>query len=125
MTKQTTQRGFTLLEVVVSLSLITILLLGLDAAEADVLKQTRVSANTDKAHSLISAFTAYQFAHRVDGIESLPQRWEGLVESSLPQGNAVLGANALSPLVVAYGGASASQCGRATFGTSGCTIMPA
>lgn len=117
-------RGFTLLEVLVSLGLITVLLLGLDAAQADVLKQARVGENTDKAHVMVSAYTAYQFAHRPEAVESLPDVWQAAVAASLPQGNAALGHDELSPLVVAFGGIVASQCSPASPGISGCIAIP-
>lgn len=124
MTRNADHGGFTLLEVLVSLSLITLLLLGLDAAQAEVLKQARVGENTDKAHAMASAYTAYQFAHRPDTIESLPDVWQAAVAASLPQGNATLGRDELSPLVVAFGGIVASQCSPASPGISGCIAIP-
>lgn len=116
------ETGFSLLEVLISISLISILLLGMDALEIHALKTTRAAYYFD-----IAALQLIQFSERVestDGRDLMRQleNWNEQNKKILPNGHGEIEGSFPNYKITIFWG-DENNCDKNKIGTSGCVTI--
>ena len=112
--------GFTLLEVLVSLFILALLLLGLDAVQMKALHSVKsayyFSVATEQLNSMLERL---QTTHYQNNIDSLQLLWNEQNKRVLPQGRGTISLAPPNVVLTIYWGKIAN-CDRDKIGQSGC-----
>lgn len=111
--------GFTLLEVMISLFILSLILLGVTAAEIKALREARTILYFNQAISLGEEMAGFMLAHHGDASGYL-QKWQLDAQQNLPSGTAcVAGMSPYYTIYIKWGGYD-QPCRHTQSGTSGC-----
>jgi prepilin-type N-terminal cleavage/methylation domain-containing protein len=113
--------GFTLLEILVSLFILALLLLGLDAIQIRALASAKstyyFSVATEQIRSISERLQATEGGQR----DALQAAWNEQNKLVLPQGYGVISGNPPTFILTIFWGKNLSlKCDRDTYGQSGC-----
>lgn len=106
--------GFTLLEIVISLALLSIAILGMDGLQWRMLQSRRYQTYAVKAQQFALGLAARQRIH------SFNQTSQKEVAACLPQGRFEV---QRKRVIVAWGGLLPSTCTQSVIGRAGCVIL--
>jgi prepilin-type N-terminal cleavage/methylation domain-containing protein len=106
--------GFTLLEVLISLALLSIAILGMDGLQWRMLQNMRYQTYAVKAQQLALGLAAHQ---RIHPLNAASQKTAAVC---LPQGRVEVQAERV---IVAWGGLAPSACTQSVIGRVGCVIV--
>jgi prepilin-type N-terminal cleavage/methylation domain-containing protein len=114
-------QGFTLLELLISLTILSIALLGLDAAQLTSLHKLKsayyfsvAAQQLDRMHAILSVIPD-------NDLTTALTTWNNQNQSVLPQGRGVLENRYPTPVIsIFWGNTSANECVKPTIGQSGC-----
>lgn len=109
--------GFTFLEVLVSLAVLSIALLGMDGLQWRMMQQLRYQADTLKAQQLALSLAA---RYPINPAAVTSATTLAMVKACLPQGRYLITANRV---VVSWGGLSPRACDKPQQGRMGCVIV--
>ncbi|HEU5281203.1 MAG TPA: prepilin-type N-terminal cleavage/methylation domain-containing protein [Gammaproteobacteria bacterium] len=109
--------GFTLLEVLISLALLSIAILGMDGLQWRVLQNMRYQTYAVKAQQLALGLAARQGIHPAAVLSDNTRK---AVSACLPQGRFEVQAKRV---IVAFGGLAPSACTQSIIGRAGCVIV--
>lgn len=115
-------RGFTLLEVLVSLLLLSIAFLGVDAVFTTALHQERAHHYALRAYLLANNMSQYLYAHHGQHFD-YDQLWRQHIQASLPDGRGVVDRQEIR---ISWGGVDV-LCSHPQIGITGCiklAILP-
>lgn len=115
--------GYTLLEVLVSLFLLSLLMLGLNSIQAVSLRNAHSAS-----YSAIAAMQLQSMAERLkllndNEITEQVTYWNNQNKSMLPQGRGTVSGHFPSYHVVIYWGQTTQQCNELSQGLSGCLSL--
>ncbi len=118
--------GFTLLEILITLFILSLLLLGLNAMQLTALRKTTAayyfSVATEQLHSMAERL------HATNGSNNMLSQlsWNEQNKEVLPQGVGTINENTSNAtLTLFWGKQHAYQCDRTTIGQSGCLQLSA
>lgn len=103
--------GFTFLEILVSLAVLSIALMGMDSLQWRMLQNTRYQSYAVKAQQFALGLAARQHTN---------DRLNAEVRACLPQGQVEV---QTKRVIVTWGGLSPSACTQAVLGRVGCVIV--
>lgn len=113
--------GFTFIEILVSMLLFSLLLLGFDGLQWRVMQETRVHWTLVQAEQQAQALLLH-YRYHPDAVVLEEARHE--IAHSLPQGQLITNeANSLTPVVIAWGGMQARDCIATKLDRAGCLIV--
>jgi len=114
--------GFTLLEVMISLLLLSIVLLGVDAAQVVVMRESRGIFYFNLASVMALNMSEYLVAHHGD-VSGYERKWRLNIEEILPMSaGRVSGSQSTYTVKVAWGGA-VLECLKSKQGAKGCVVI--
>lgn len=110
-------RGFTFLEVLVSLAVLSIALLGMDGLQWRMMQAARYQTLTLKAQQLALGLVA---RYRINPSAALSAKTKAMVEAVLPQGRYSINEKRV---IVSWGAYAPAACHEAKQGRVGCVIV--
>lgn len=117
------QPGFSLFEVLISLSLVSLSLLTLQATEQATMCSIRAVHFFRQASLLADNMSAYINAHHGDagGYSSI---WNEQIKEVLPEGRGIVTIiNHHYQIIISWGGVSAERCNVTSVGIKGCLVV--
>lgn len=115
--------GFTLLEVLISLFLLSLALIGINSVQLSAIHQTRDAYHTQQALTFAQNMSTYLRAHHGEGGD-YQAGWVAEVQSRLPQGRAIInGSYPHYQISVLWGDRPPQICDKSKSGTSGCIVV--
>lgn len=116
-------QGFTLLEVLISLFLLSLALIGINSVQLSAMHQARNAYNTQQALTFAQNMSTYLRSHHGQGGD-YQIRWHAEVQSRLPQGRAFInGSYPHYRISVLWGERPPHVCEKSQSGKSGCMVV--
>lgn len=113
--------GFTLLEVLISLFLLSLLLLGVTAAQVAALREARATFYFQQARMLAENMSEYFVVHGGD-VSRYEQSWREQIYQALPEASGtVSGSYPDYRVVIQWGGMK--SCNKNLIGDAGCCVI--
>lgn len=113
--------GFTLLEVLISLFLLSLLLLGVTAAQVAALREARGAYYFQQARMLAENMSEYLVVHGGD-VSRYEQSWREQINQALPDASGtVSGSYSDYRVVIQWGGMK--SCDKNLIGGAGCCVI--
>ncbi len=118
----TPKNGFTLLEVLISLLLLSLVLLGVDAAQVLVMRETRGVYYFQQATLLAEAMVEYTGSHHGDP-SGYERKWQQQIAGILPIGTGRVSVSRTDMKVEVMWGDTQQVCQKTKQGVKGCVII--
>ena len=113
--------GFTLFEVTISLFLLSIILLGVNAAQVKAYQQARALFYYHQANLFAANMAEYLTAHHGD-VSGYMQRWHENITEILPSSNGKMAGNYPSYRISIQWGGIQTDCHHSKPGVTGCVL---
>tara|TARA_R110000868_G_scaffold177378_6_gene415792 strand:- start:1262 stop:1642 length:381 start_codon:yes stop_codon:yes gene_type:complete len=115
--------GFSLLEVLISLFLLSLVLLGVFASQATSLQQARGTHNFLQAMTLSQNMAVYLRTHHLEW-NRYDQRWQSNIQAVLPGARGDVSGDYPEKIIkIAWGDQRLFHCDQNRVGVSGCVIL--
>lgn len=116
-----TRFGFTLIEVLISLFILSLLLLGVDTMQLAALRETKNSYAFNVATQQLNVMQEQLRINKGNNMDQIMQEWNQENKLVLPSGRGMItGEYPIFDLTIFWGEDSASNCSKNKIGSSGC-----
>lgn len=114
--------GFTLLEIIISLFLLSIVLLGVDAAQVLVMRDSRGIYYFNQASVMAANMAEYLVAHHGD-TSGYERKWQLKIAEILPISSGYVSRSQSSHVVKVWWGGESRECRKTKQGVKGCVVL--
>lgn len=114
------QKGFTLLEILISLFLLSVMLLGLDAIQITSLNETIASYYYTQAQNQLEEITEYLTSIKEADNSDVIAQWNKQNHEVLPQGHGEVQGSYPHYLISIFWGGQLQACPKNKIGKTGC-----